>query len=173
MNQRRRSLHTAVLETTWGDITIGADQRGVAECALPGAPARAAGLRVIRVHLPAAVPEALSRSVEYARAVLEGRTPGRRPALDPETWAVGTEFRRDIWRALCAIPRGHTVTYAELARRAGHPGAARAAGGACGANPLPLFVPCHRVVAAGGRLGGFSSGLAWKRWLLAAEGVKR
>lgn len=82
-------------------------------------------------------------------------------------------FRRAVWRALRALPRGRTATYGELARRAGNPRAARAAGTACGANPLPLFVPCHRAVAAGGRLGGFSSGLAWKRLLLSGEGAGR
>jgi O-6-methylguanine DNA methyltransferase len=70
---------------------------------------------------------------------------------------------------LQTIPRGTTVTYGELARRVDVPRAARAVGTACSANPLPLFVPCHRVVAAHGALGGFSAGLAWKKFLLAKE----
>lgn len=173
MSQRRRSLHTAVLETTWGDITIGAGERGVAACGLPPAPARPVPFRVIRVRLTPGAPDRLRRAARYARAVLEGRPAGRCPKLGDDVWFEATAFQRAAWEVLRAIPRGKTVTYGELARMAGHPGAARAAGSACGANPWPLFIPCHRVVAAGGGLGGFSAGRAWKKWLLASEGVER
>ncbi len=83
----------------------------------------------------------------------------------------GTEFQRRLWAALCEIPRGRTLTYGELARRLG--GEARAVGQACGDNKLPIVIPCHRVVAAGG-IGGFahSTGgylLEVKRWLLMHE----
>ena len=64
---------------------------------------------------------------------------------------------------------GQTMSYGEIARKAGKPGAARAAGQACGANPIPLIIPCHRIVTSDGRLGGFSCGLAWKEKLLDAE----
>jgi len=69
------------------------------------------------------------------------------------------------------IPAGHTRSYGELAADIGKPKAVRAVGGACGANPIPLLVPCHRVLAAGGKIGGFSGGLDWKRKLLAREEV--
>ncbi len=173
MSQRRRSLHTAVLETTWGDITIGAGAQGVAACALPLAPARPVAFRVVRVRLMPGAPDQLHRAVQYARDVLEGRPAGSCPKLEKHVWAAATAFQRSVWKALRTIPRGKTATYGELARRAGHPGAARAAGSACGANPWPLFIPCHRAVAAGGGLGGFSAGRAWKEWLLAGEGVAR
>jgi O-6-methylguanine DNA methyltransferase len=78
-------------------------------------------------------------------------------------------LRRVLWEALAAIPWGERRTYAELAASAGRPAAARAAGAACAHNPLALFVPCHRVVAAGGGLGGYGGGLWRKRWLLAHE----
>lgn len=81
-------------------------------------------------------------------------------------------FRRKVLEALCSVPFGATVTYGELARRAGNPRAARAVGQAVGANPVPVVVPCHRVLAAGGRLGGFGLGLDAKRKLLALEGVR-
>jgi O-6-methylguanine DNA methyltransferase len=77
-------------------------------------------------------------------------------------------FTRTVWRQLRKIPVGSVMTYGEIAAAIGRPGAARAVGNACGANPLPLFIPCHRAVARNG-LGGFSGGLAWKRALLAAE----
>ncbi len=86
--------------------------------------------------------------------------------------AGGTPFQRRVWRLLRCIPRGRVRTYGEIARRLGMPGAARAVGRAAGANPVPLVVPCHRLVARGGCLGGFSSGLGWKRRLLELEGFR-
>jgi len=80
------------------------------------------------------------------------------------------EFDRRVYRVLLRVPCGQVVTYGELAKRIGRPGAARAVGGAVGRNPIPIFIPCHRVVAAGGRLGGFGAGLPWKRRLLSHEG---
>ena len=81
-----------------------------------------------------------------------------------------TPFQQRVLRELAAVPFGKLVTYGELAQRLGLPRGARAVGGAVGANPLPIFIPCHRVVAAGGGLGGFSGGLDWKARLLAHEG---
>jgi O-6-methylguanine DNA methyltransferase len=83
---------------------------------------------------------------------------------------LGTHFQVSVWRALLGIPYGTTVTYGELARRVGRPRAARAVGGACGANPLPIIVPCHRVLPLGGGLGAFRAGSEWKRRLLELEG---
>jgi methylated-DNA-[protein]-cysteine S-methyltransferase len=81
----------------------------------------------------------------------------------------GTEFQRQVWRALTEIPYGKTVSYGELARRIGKPSAPRAVGLANGANPLPIIVPCHRVIGADGSLTGFGGGLPIKRKLLALE----
>ena len=83
----------------------------------------------------------------------------------------GTEFQAAIWKALRDIPAGKTSTYGRLAADIGRPAAARAAGGAVGSNPVPIVVPCHRIVGADGRLTGFGGGLRRKRWLLAHEGV--
>ena len=84
----------------------------------------------------------------------------------------GTPFQRRVWRQLCGIPYGSTIFYGELARRVGQPKASRAVGQATGANPIPLIVPCHRVIAADGSLGGYSSGLDRKLWLLRLEGAR-
>jgi O-6-methylguanine DNA methyltransferase len=84
----------------------------------------------------------------------------------------GTTFQRQVWNTLRKIARGRTKSYGEIARAIGKPKAVRAVGGACGANPIPVLVPCHRVVAANKKLGGFSGGLDWKRELLVREGVK-
>ena len=101
--------------------------------------------------------------------VLAGHNPSRLPPLD---WTGATEFRQATWKALLRIAPGCTKTYGQIAHELGRPLAIRAVGGACGANPIPVLVPCHRVVAAGGAIGGFSGGLDWKRRLLAREGVK-
>ena len=82
----------------------------------------------------------------------------------------GTPFRIRVWALLAEIPWGTTTTYGALAQRLGKPGSARAVGAANGANPLPIVVPCHRVIGADGALTGFGGGLAAKRWLLAHEG---
>ena len=101
-------------------------------------------------------------------AILRGDDPEEVPPLD---LSGHTDFRRKVWAEMQRIARGKTASYAELARRIGQPNATRAVGGACGANPIPLILPCHRVLAAGQRLGGFSGGLDWKRKLLAVEGI--
>jgi methylated-DNA-[protein]-cysteine S-methyltransferase len=88
--------------------------------------------------------------------------------LDPSS---GTTFQRAVWKTLQAIPRGCTLTYGEVAARVGKPTASRPVGSAVGANPICIIIPCHRVLAAGGKLGGFSAGLDWKRRLLHLEGV--
>lgn len=91
--------------------------------------------------------------------------------LPPLDWCGRTEFQQQVWRALQNIPLGETATYGDIAEQLSVPGGARAVGAACGANPIPVLVPCHRVLAKGGKLGGFSGGLDWKRKLLAVERV--
>lgn len=101
------------------------------------------------------------------KSILDERPPADLPPLDP----AGTEFQKSVWRALGQIPFGKTKSYGEIAQAIGRPGAVRAVGGACGANPIPVLIPCHRVLAANKKIGGFSSGLKWKRILLARERV--
>ena len=82
-------------------------------------------------------------------------------------------FRRKVWKVLKTIPYGRVRSYGWVARKIGTPLGARAVGGACGGNPLPLIIPCHRVVAGDGSLGGFSGGVMTKKRLLRLEGVLR
>ena len=141
----------------------------------------AAGLA--RIHLDGAGREAPGRGAgagngedadarahvtEAARQLLEYFA-GARTAFELALAPAGTEFQRSVWSALTGIPFGSTISYAELARRVGRPRAFRAVGGANGANPLPIVVPCHRVIAADGGLGGYSGGLEVKMRLLALE----
>ena len=93
-------------------------------------------------------------------------------ALEGLQWSSsGTAFQLSVWRALCDIPVGQTISYAELARRIGRPKAVRAVGLANGANPIGLIAPCHRVIGANGTLTGYGGGLHRKRWLLRHEGA--
>jgi len=140
-------------------------ERGLALLALPGsawdAPlALLVGDGTVRTGRPA------SRS-----ALRDWFAGTRRDLADvPVDLCLVAGFTRRVLECLRGVPHGTLVTYGELARRVGSPGAARAVGGAVGANPVPVVVPCHRVVAAGGRLGGFGGGLAAKRVLLELEG---
>jgi len=94
---------------------------------------------------------------------------GKRAGFDLPLAPAGTAFQRSVWRQLQAIPFGETISYGELARRVGNPKASRAVGSANGANPLPIVIPCHRVIASDGTLGGFGGGLPTKQMLLALE----
>ena len=95
---------------------------------------------------------------------------GERRDFDVPMELDGTEFQREVWSELTRIPYGETISYGELARRVGRPSAPRAVGQANGRNPVPIIVPCHRVVASNG-IGGYGGGLKLKRDLLAIEGV--
>jgi len=119
-----------------------------------------------------APPEHLQQCIETAKreltAYFEGvPTDFAGLTLDPQ----GTSFQRRVWQELRRIPRGQAISYKELAQRIGNPKASRAVGQANGRNPIPLIIPCHRVIATNGGLGGFSSGLDRKRWLLRHEGA--
>ena len=118
--------------------------------------------------VPAAV-RAWHRVTESAlNSVLAGKPAKQFPPLD---LSAGTEFQQSVWRALLNISTGATKSYGEIAGLLRRPKAVRAVGGACGANPIPVLIPCHRVLAANRQLGGFSGGLDWKRRLLARERI--
>ena len=99
---------------------------------------------------------------------IEGKGLDKKMPLDLH----GTAFQMDVWKEMLRIPAGATRSYAEVAKKIGKPKAYRAVANACGSNPVPIVVPCHRVVASGGQLGGFGLGISRKISLLAAEGVQ-
>jgi O-6-methylguanine DNA methyltransferase len=110
------------------------------------------------------------RTTETAlEKILAGREPRELPPLD---WNGATDFQKSVWRQMLKISPGKTKSYGEIAERIGKPKAVRAVGSACGANPIPVLVPCHRILAANKKLGGFSGGLDWKRKLLSREGIR-
>jgi methylated-DNA-[protein]-cysteine S-methyltransferase len=96
---------------------------------------------------------------------------GRRTAFDLPLAPQGTPFQQRVWQEIARVPYGKTITYGELAKRAGAPGQARAAGAATGRNPLGVVVPCHRIMGADGSLTGYAGGLDRKRGLLELEGA--
>lgn len=151
------------LATTAGDFIAEYSVCGLASLDFPasGAPPSAAPA------VPTAVRRWHALTTRAVARVLTGKPPGPLPPLD---LTQGTAFQQSVWHALQAIAAGQTRSYGEVAAALGRPKAARAVGSACGANPIPLLIPCHRVLASGGRLGGFSGGLEWKRRLLHAEG---
>jgi AraC family transcriptional regulator, regulatory protein of adaptative response / methylated-DNA-[protein]-cysteine methyltransferase len=156
-------------ETPLGFAFVATTDRGICGLYLIDSEDAAPGLVRLRTEFPdaeifedlAAVELILSRLCGY----LNAGDPCSDLALDPR----GTTFQRRVWEALREIPRGETWTYGELAARLGLPGAARAVGAACGANPVSVLIPCHRVVRAGGAMGGNYWGLDRKRALLDLE----
>lgn len=97
----------------------------------------------------------------------DGDKPGKLPPLE----LSGTDFQKSVWREMLKIPYGKTKSYGEIASAIGKPKAVRAVGSACGANSIPVLVPCHRILAAHNKIGGFGSGLGWKSRLLEIEGI--
>lgn len=147
-----------------GGLMIGLDS-GNAVCRVIFAKGKkpAVLLKVWKQEWPAtSFEKAEKETAKIARNILDS---------SPRVSMNGTEFQRKVWQALAAIPKGKTLSYAEVAKRIGKPKAVRAVGTACGANPVALIVPCHRVVASNGGLGGFGGGLPMKRALLEKEGV--
>ncbi len=98
---------------------------------------------------------------------------GKRTEFDVPLRLEGTEFRQKVWNELRKIPYGQTITYKELAQRIGTPSGYRAVANACGANPYPILLPCHRVIASGGKSGGYTGGLDIKLALLELENQNR
>jgi methylated-DNA-[protein]-cysteine S-methyltransferase len=158
----------ATIPTDKGVFTAGLTERGVARLDFPSRTRSASALVKDSGTLSPAQQRWLKLTTLALKSVLAGQKPKALPPLD---WSGSTDFQRSVWGALLGIGTGQTRTYAGIAREIGRPLAARAVGGACGANPVPVLVPCHRVLATSGRIGGFSGGLDWKRDLLEIEGV--
>ncbi len=129
-------------------------------------------LEALAARLSPRIVEAPAR-LDDTRRELDEYFAGRRQAFDlPIDWALTTPFGRRVLQATAAIPFGRTSTYAAIAAAAGSPRGARPTGNALGANPIPIVVPCHRVLASGGGLGGYTGGLSRKELLLGIEGSR-
>jgi methylated-DNA-[protein]-cysteine S-methyltransferase len=151
-------------ETPVGSLKLYFTDRGLAALEFAGkGAARAPGQGAPPPHLKPLIEAAKRDLIAYFNGSPTGFAA---LTLDPQ----GTPFQLRVWQELRRIPTGQTISYGELARRVGNPKASRAVGQANGRNPIPIIVPCHRVIAADGSLGGYSSGLDRKRWLLRHEG---
>ena len=163
------NTHPVPIETSEGTFLAWFSDAGLTRLDFPAR----SGAAPKRPRQPSAPPTAATRrwtaqTAAAVRAILAGR-PAR--ALPPLDLTAGTPFQQSTWQALARIPLGKTSTYGKVAAAIRRPKAVRAVGGACGANPIPLLVPCHRVLPQAGGLGGFSGGLDWKRRLLERERV--
>lgn len=161
------AVRHAIGRSALGPVLVAATPSGI--CAvLPGTDAEAL-VADLRRRLPRALigqrDELPAGWLAKVEACIADPARGLDLPLDPQ----GSDFERRVWRALCAIPAGRTISYAELAGRLGAPRAARAVARACAANPIAVAVPCHRVRRGDGGLGGYRWGIEVKRALLAAE----
>jgi methylated-DNA-[protein]-cysteine S-methyltransferase len=148
---------TRIVETPVGPVGLAASEQGLTRVLFRGGNLASAGS---------------SRVLDDAERQLCEYFAGDRTAFDLPLDLHGSDFQRRCWHALATIPYGQTVSYGEQARRLGlGPAAARAVGAANGQNPLPLVLPCHRVIGADGSLTGFGGGLHVKRFLLEHEGA--
>ena len=125
----------------------------------------------LKSRFPSAAAKRDDRGLATLRRSVESRIRGKSLDENLPLDLRGTPFQMSVWKEMLKIPAGSTRSYAEVARRIGRPRAFRAVAQACGANPVPIVVPCHRVVASGGKLGGYTGGIEKKLVLLAGEGV--
>ena len=158
------------MDSPFGPLLLAQTRRGLVRVGLPNQDADE-----LLVDLAERVsPRVLEAPAELdeTRRELDLYFRGRLDRFDlPLDWRLSSGFRKRVLHAIARIPYGQTRSYTEMARRAGNERAVRAAGTACGSNPIPLVVPCHRVLRTGGALGGYGGGLPMKRALLELEGV--
>lgn len=161
-------IYYAHFPTLVGSMWIASTERGICHLSLQDVPAEAFFAWLNRTFPADSFIESVQtneRAIAEVHAYLAGQLFVFSVPLDMR----GTEFQRAVWTAVARIPYGQTRAYADVAREVGRPNACRAVGAANGANPLPLFVPCHRVVGRDGSLTGYGGGLSLKAWLLNME----
>jgi len=159
----------ANVDSPFGTLLVATTPRGIVKLSLPNYDPGEA-LEDLAERVSPRVLEAPAR-LDEARRELDLYFEGRLTEFDlPIDWQLTAGFRGRVQRAIARIPYGQTRSYAEMARSAGNERAVRAAGTACGSNPIPIVVPCHRVLRTGGALGGYGGGLPMKKALLELEG---
>lgn len=164
----RRAL---IFKSAWGWVGISESSKGIDGIALPKQSKRAIE-KVLRDQSHEPFQTRSSPRLESARCQLLDYLAGKRGIFDVTLdLSQGTVFQRQVWRVLQRVPYGKLRSYQWIAARVGGPQYARAVGNAVGANPLPIIIPCHRIVAQDASLGGFSGGLSMKRKLLSLEGT--
>jgi methylated-DNA-[protein]-cysteine S-methyltransferase len=158
-------------DSPFGPLLLAATPRGLVKLSLPGHDPEEA-LDDLAARISPRLLEAPAR-LDEARRELDLYFEGKLTEFGlPLDWQLSRDFRRRALRAIDRIPYGKTRSYTEIARSAGNERAVRAAGTACGANPIPIVVPCHRVLRSSGALGGYGGGLPMKEALLELEGIR-
>jgi methylated-DNA-[protein]-cysteine S-methyltransferase len=158
------------MDSPFGPLLLATTPRGLVKLSLPAYDPEEA-LEDLAARISPRVLEAPAR-LDEVRRQLDLYFEGELTEFDlPLDWQLSKDFRRRALRAIYRIPYGRTRSYTDIARSAGNERAVRAAGTACGANPIPIVVPCHRVLRSGGALGGYGGGLPMKEALLEMEGV--
>jgi methylated-DNA-[protein]-cysteine S-methyltransferase len=157
---RQPGMRYSVFASPIGELQLVGDGQALTAIYFPGQPPDSTWQRDDRAFLEAS---------EQLDAYFAGELTEFDLALAP----LGTPFQQGVWSALRAIPYGRTTTYGKLAADLGDPRAVRAVGLANGRNPIPIIIPCHRVIGANGGLTGYGGGIERKQWLLALEGVRR
>jgi len=168
--ERLLDVAYATMDSPFGPLLLATTPRGLIRVGLPNQDAD----QLLDDLAHRVSPRVLEAPIQLdeARRELDLYFEGKLTEFDlPLDWRLSRDFRRRVLRAIARIPYGQTRSYTEMARRAGNERAVRAAGTACGSNPLPLVVPCHRVLRTGGALGGYGGGLPMKEGLLRLEGV--
>lgn len=154
------AVYTTTYDSPIGKLTLAADELGLRHIVF------AQGSRSFAP--PAHWQPSGSEFVELSQQ-LDEYFAGTRKTFKLKLAPQGTEFQRSVWQALMQVDYAHTTSYGEIAKLIGKPKASRAVGAANGANPIPIIIPCHRIVGASGKLTGFGGGLPTKQWLLAHE----
>jgi methylated-DNA-[protein]-cysteine S-methyltransferase len=158
------------IDSPFGPLLLASTPQGLVKVSLPGHDPDEA-LEELAARISPRVLEAPAQ-LDRARRELDLYFEGKLTEFDlPLDWQLSKDFRRKALRAIDRIPYGQTRSYTQIARSAGNERAVRAAGTACGSNPIPIVVPCHRVLRSGGALGGYGGGLPMKEALLKLEGI--
>lgn len=155
-----QSMFYSKIESPIGELLLTADERG---------------LTGLFMNAKAEIPDSSSSRNDAvfheAKRQIDAYFAGTLKVFDLPIVFTGTPFQNEVWKALCEIPFGETLSYGSMARRVGRPAASRAVGAANGRNPISIIVPCHRVIGADGSLTGYGGGMDRKRWLLHHEGA--
>lgn len=162
-------IRYTIADCSLGKLLMGATEHGI--CTIKLASSEAQVKAALQREYPSAKLVSDDRRLQRWVSALLQYLQGQHSHLDLPLDLQGTAFQRRVWKELQKIPYGQTRSYSEIARRIGHPKAARAVARACATNPVPIVIPCHRVIRKNGALGGYGGGIARKRALLFQEGA--
>jgi len=162
-------IHIQYLKLPKAEFVLGSFEDKLCLCDFRYRRMRKAVDKRIQQGLKASFTEQSTKVLELTKAQLKEYWAGSRKSFDVPLLTVGTKFQKKVWQSLLDIPYSETVSYLELATAVGNKGAVRATGSANGANALAIIIPCHRVIASDGSLGGYGGGLPLKKHLLALE----